>query len=253
MIATLRALRLLLHIAVGSLLCAIVLLDITRKLPREKLTQWWNSALLDILNIRISIHGEPMAGARVTVANHVSWLDIPLIAASEPTRFVSKSEVRRWPIAGLFAEAAGTFYLRRGKGGSAPLLERLKPHLQTGGSVVFFPEGTTTDGAQVLNFHARLFSAAVDAACPVQPLALRYGRGADGSDVAPFIGDDDLLSHLLRILREPQLCAELTYCAALPAGLARDELAVRSRAAICTALAAASPSPALPDLNLASA
>ena len=169
------------------------------------------------------------------VANHVSWLDIPLIAACETTRFVAKSDVRHWPVAGWLADAAGTFYIRRGKGGARPLLDKLVPHLAAGGSVVIFPEGTTTDGAGVLDFHARLFAGAIEAGCPVQPIAIRYGRARDGRDIAPFIGDDDLVSHIWRLLQEPGLVAHITYGEPLR-GNERDALAQAARSAVCAAL-----------------
>jgi 1-acyl-sn-glycerol-3-phosphate acyltransferase len=194
--------------------------------------------MLDIFNIEVRVHGAPVRGARMTVANHVSWLDIPLMSSSELTRFVSKSEVRNWPVAGWLADAAGTFYIQRGKGGARPLLDQLTPHLAAGGSVTIFPEGTTTDGSKVLDFHPRLFAAAIDAGCVVQPVAIRYGCSVDGKNLAPFIGDDDLVSHIWRLLREPELCAQLVYCAPITArGLERDALAAAAQASIHNALA----------------
>lgn len=233
MLATLKALRLVIHLLLGVLLAGAICLDRNRLAP-ERLAQWWCSVLLEIFNIRLIVHGEPTAGARVSVANHVSWLDIPLIAACEPTRFISKSEVRHWPVAGWLADAAGTFYLRRGKGGAKPLLAKLVPYLRAGGPVVFFPEGTTSDGRRVLNFHPRLFAAAIEAHCPVQPIAVRYGRTESGGCIAPFIGDDDLVSHIWRLLQQHELVAEITYCPSIAAtGYARDALALTARAAIC--------------------
>lgn len=235
--ATLKGIRLILHVCVGLIMAVAVRLGLSRWVARERLVQWWNTVLLDIFDIRVRITGRPAEGARMTVANHVSWMDIPLMAATEPTRFVSKSEVRHWPIAGMLADAAGTFYIRRGKGGARPLLERLVPHLKSGGSIVIYPEGTTTDGRQVLDFHSRLFAAAVESGCPVQPVAIRYSETPDGRAIAPFIGDDDLLHHLLRWLREPQLGASVSYLEPIPsAGLGRNELAERALAKIREAL-----------------
>jgi len=232
-----RATRLLGHLVVGSLLCLMVKLDFGEHLPRERLTQRWNRYLLKILGLQITQRGHAVDGARMTVANHVSWLDIPLLAASEPTRFVAKSEIRHWPVAGWLANAAGSFYIRRGRGGARPLLERLIPHLQNGGAITIFPEGTTTNGRQVLDFHARLFAAALDSGCWVQPVALRYGCGRNGEDLAPFIGDDDLFSHILRVLREPQLQVQVLYCTPIRAtSTDRDELARMARGAVCEAL-----------------
>jgi 1-acyl-sn-glycerol-3-phosphate acyltransferase len=142
-------------------------------------------------------------------------------------------------------QAMGTFYIRRGKGGARPLLERLRPHLLAGGSVCFFPEGTTTDGGGVLDFHPRLFAAAVETSCTVQPVALHYGPAADGTAIAPFIGEDDLLSHLLRLLRSPGLEATISYCAPIGSqGQTREALAQQARAAIAGVIAAAPRVPA---------
>ena len=234
-----RGARLVVHLLYGLLLCAAVALDASGRLGarRERLTQHWCQHLLRILGLRVRIRGRVAAGARMTVANHVSWLDIPLIAACEPTRFVAKSEIRHWPVAGWLANAAGTFYIRRGKGGARPLLDKLAPHLQRGGAITVFPEGTTTDGHDVLPFHARLFAAPQAADAVVQPVAIRYGLGLRGKPVAPFIGDDDLVRHILRVLREPALRIDVTYCAPIAAaGIERAQLAERAHAAVRHAL-----------------
>ncbi|HEX4895247.1 MAG TPA: lysophospholipid acyltransferase family protein [Solimonas sp.] len=231
-----RATALVVHLVWGLALALALRLDVSGRLMPEALAGAWSRRMLRIFGIRLRVQGAPLAGARLTVANHVSWLDIPLLSATQLTRFVAKSEIRDWPVAGTLAEAAGTLFIRRSRGGARPLLDRLVPHLQqTRHAVTLFPEGTTTDGSQVLPFHARLFAAAQEAGCPVQPVALRYGRAADGRNLAPFIGDDDLVSHILRLLREPALEATLIYCEAL-APAPREQLAVQAHAAICAAL-----------------
>lgn len=221
-----RSARLLGHVIAGVTVATAIRLDPSGRLQPQSVARWWSRKLLRILNLTLEVRGTPLDGPRVTVANHVSWLDIPLLAAGGDYRFIAKSEIRNWPVAGWLADAAGTFYIRRGKGGARPLLERLVPHLIGGGSVVLFPEGTTTAGDDVLPFHARLFAAAVESGADVQPITLRYGTGADGHAVAPFIGDDDLFSHILRLLREPELHAEVIYGAPIASTtLERDELA----------------------------
>jgi 1-acyl-sn-glycerol-3-phosphate acyltransferase len=240
--AVLRAARVLLHLLVGLALALLVALPGGRRLPRERLTGWWNAQLLAILHVRVRRFGHPAPEARMLVANHVSWLDIPVIVANVETRFVSKAEVRDWPLAGPLATAAGTFYLRRGAGGTRHLIHALSEHLKRG-RVTVFPEGTTTDGRTVLRFQPRLFAAALAAGCPVQPVALRYGRTADGEDIAPFIGEQTLTSHLWRLLKERTLDVELIYCPALQpqAGQDRASLAAAAQAAIAAALAPQTP------------
>lgn len=246
-----RGARVLLHLLLGLALASAVHLTFGRLRP-EPLARRWSRRLLRILNVRVQVVGTPASGARVSVANHVSWLDILLIAATDTSRFIAKSEIRDWPVAGWLANAAGTFYIRRGKGGARPLLERLVPHLAQGGSVVLFPEGTTTDGGDVLPFHARLFGAAIDAGAPVQPIALHYGPGRDARRIAPFVGDDDLVSHILRLLREPRLDARIVFCAPIASrGHDRDELAGKARQAVRGALGLPAPAPARPHADTA--
>ena len=201
----LRGGRLLVHLAWGLLQALALRMDFTGRLDAGFLTHRWQLQLLRVLGVRVTQRGHAISGARLIMANHVSWLDIPLIGACAPTRFVSKAEVRDWPIAGWLAEAAGTFYLRRGKHRTRPLVDKLVPHLRAGASVAIFPEGTTSDGRDVLGFHSRLLAAAIEAGVRVQPVAIRYGEGDAGEVLAPFVGDDDLLSHLMRLLRNRRL------------------------------------------------
>jgi lyso-ornithine lipid O-acyltransferase len=237
--AIFRGARLILHLFTGIALVLLVTLDPTRRIAREPLTRWWNSRLLKILNIHLRVHGQPLAGAQMIVCNHISWVDIPVIAASELTRFVSKVEVASWPIAGWLSNAAGSFYIRRGAGGTKQLIQALAAHLRGGGSATVFPEGTTTDGDRMLKFQPRLFAAAIDSGCPVQPIALRYSRAANGENIAAFVGEQTLTNNLNRLLKEREMTVELTYCAPIQpqAGQDRTALAQAAHAAICAVVA----------------
>lgn len=231
----LRALLLLAHIGWGLVLAAWLAVGGSRA-QRERVAQRWHRRLLGICGLRLRVEGMPLREPHMTVANHVSWLDIPVLGALEPTRFVGKSEIRDWPVAGRLATAAGTFYLRRGKGGAGPLLERLVPYLRRGGRVAIFPEGTTTDGTQVLPFHARLFAAPIAAGCPIQPVTIQYGPAEDGENIAPFIGDDSLVAHIARLLRNSSLQVRVTYGPPIQPTIGRDELAREAESFVRAAL-----------------
>ena len=234
---TLKSLRIVSHLVVGLLLVFLVKIDGRGRFSRENLSTWWHRVLLRIFEIKVTVRGTPLAGTRVIVCNHISWLDITLVAACEATRFVSKAEVADWPIAGWLVNAAGTFYIRRGAGGTKQLINAIDEHLGHG-SIVFFPEGTTTDGSTVLKFQPRLFATAIETNRPVQPVALRYGLAADGTHTAPFVGDDDMVSNILRLLRHGPITAELIYCEPIsPAGCDRATLAQAARDAICAHIA----------------
>ena len=234
-----RGARLILHLFTGVALVLLVALDWSGRIAPEPLTRWWNARLLKILNVRLRVRGQRPHGARLIVCNHISWLDISVIAASDLTRFVSKAEVASWPIAGWLANAAGTFYIRRGAGGTKQLTQAMATHLRGGGAVTLFPEGTTTEGGGMLKFQPRLFAAAIDSDSPVQPLALRYGRAANGENIAAFVGEETLTHNLRRLLRERELTVELTWCAPIhpQAGQDRTALAQAAHAAICAVVA----------------
>lgn len=234
---TLKGLRVISHLLVGLLLPILVAASGRGRWSREQLGTWWYRVLLRILDVRLVVRGNRLPGTRVMVCNHISWLDIPVVGACEPTRFVSKAEVGQWPVIGWLANAAGTFYLRRGSGGTRDLIKAIDAHLGHD-SIVFFPEGTTTDGSIVLKFQPRLFASAIETRRPVQPIALRFSPAADGTITAPYIGDDVLLDNIIRLLRHGGLTAELIYCDAIdPAGHDRASLAHAAHTAICQAIA----------------
>lgn len=240
--ATLKGARVILHLLAGLGMVAAVKLVPALGRYREYMGRWWHRELLAVLNIRMQVRGRRSPGTRILACNHVSWLDIPILGALEPTRFVSKYEVRQWPIAGWLANGAGSFYIRRGAGATRQLTGEMSGYLlsHANRSLVLFPEGTTTDGALVLKFQPRLFAAAIEAACEVQPVALRYGRTAGGENIAPFIGDDDLVHHLLRLLKEPALEVEITYCPPIPTtGLDRAQIALAAHRAVASVIAPA--------------
>jgi lyso-ornithine lipid O-acyltransferase len=237
--AVFRGIWLIAHLFVGMALVLLMALDFTRRIPPEPLTRWWNAGLLRVLNVRVRIHGRPLAEPRMMVCNHISWLDISVIAATNLGRFVSKAEVQDWPVAGWLASAAGSFYIRRGAGGTKQLNQALAAHLRQGGTVTVFPEGTTSDGDGLLRFQPRLFAAAIEADCAVQPLALRYSRAANGENIAAYIGEQSLVDNLRRLLLERELTVELHYCAPIrpQAGQDRAGLAEAAHAAVCAVVA----------------
>lgn len=237
-----RIFRLLLVIAVGALLAALVgllqrLSRHDRMALRQRLACWWLGRLSGVLPLRIEVHGELPGTPALWVANHVSWIDIPLLGALQPLSFLSKAEVRQWPLAGWLAEKAGTLFIRRGSGDSREVGGQLARHLAQGRSLLLFPEGTTTDGSSVRTFHGRLLTSAIEAGVPLQPVALRYRRD-DGLDrLAPFIGDDDLLSHLLRLLDAEAGTVEIHLLEPLhSAGRDRTQLARMAREMILVRL-----------------
>ena len=176
---------------------------------RQRWSQFFMARLSNALPFRVTVHGELPEAPMLWVSNHVSWTDIPLLEMLTPMSFLSKSEVRNWPGAGWLAAKAGSLFIRRGAGDSQLIREQMTRHLQQPLSLLMFPEGTTTDGRSVRTFHGRLLAAAIDSQMSLQPVAIRYLRNGEVDAIAPFIGDDDLLSHLLRLFSQDQADVEI--------------------------------------------
>lgn len=212
--AVARLLRLIAHILAGL---ATVLLRFPRLSPDQQhaRVQAWSRALLAYAGIALEIRGTPPAGGPVVlVANHLSWLDISVMHAARHCRFISKSDVQRWPVIGRLATAAGTLYIERNTRRDAMRIVRLMQEaLQRREVLGVFPEGTTGDGTALLPFHANLLQAAVLADAPVQPVGLRFIDRATGRPSAAvlYVGDDTLVGSLWRVLRSDAITAVVHY------------------------------------------
>ncbi|MCB1886663.1 MAG: 1-acyl-sn-glycerol-3-phosphate acyltransferase [Rhodocyclaceae bacterium] len=179
---------------------------------RLSLKQRWSRALVATLGIRLEIHGEtPPAGAMI-VANHVSWVDIFAINALTPAAFISKAEVRQWPLIGWLAQHNDTVFLRRGSRGHARIVNtEIVRLMQSGKPVALFPEGTTTDGSHLLHFHGALLQPAIDAGAPIAPVAIRYLEADGALALAPaYIGEMSLVACITNIIAAHGLRARLT-------------------------------------------
>jgi 1-acyl-sn-glycerol-3-phosphate acyltransferase len=216
-----RILLLLPHVLLGVLITLALGRPDESGLPRPRFRRailLWYRIFCWIVGLRIHVQGEPTSQTVLSVSNHVSWLDIPVLGAYVPAGFLSKSEVRHWPVIGWLAQRNGTVFIRRGEHGAAnQVTDQMADHLKAGGSVHVFPEGTTTRGESVRRFHYRLFSAAQLARCPVQPVGLYYRPRDDGSESpAPFVGNDTLVPHTWRVLAEPHLDVDLVFKPPIP-------------------------------------
>ena len=204
---------------------------------RQRLTAWFLRRLSRALPFEVEVHGELPQGPHLWVGNHVSWTDIPLLGQLLPISFLSKAEVRNWPLAGWLAHKAGTLFIRRGAGDSQWLNQQLQRYLKDGRPLLLFPEGTTHDGSTLRTFHGRLLSSAIELQIPLQPVAIRYLHRGQPCSLSPFVGDDDMLSHLLRLLRSEVRDVEIHLLPPLCSrGLNRNQLARQAQQVIGNAL-----------------
>jgi 1-acyl-sn-glycerol-3-phosphate acyltransferase len=237
----LRVVRVALHLAQG-VLTALFFFPIFKQPARNFLIRSWSAKLLAILGIRLTVQGAvPQYGGNglLFAANHVSWLDIYLLDAIHPLRFVSKSEVRAWPMIGFLAAKVGTLFIERTRRHDTGRVNQdIESALRNGAHVALFPEGTTTDGTHIRNFHASLLQPAIDADAPLQPVAIRYlGENGEIDTTPAYIDDLSFGDSLKRILRCPVIHAELYFAATVsPHGKNRRELAGVLHNAITNAL-----------------
>ncbi len=174
--------------------------------------QDWSQSILRRLGVNLQVHGQFRPGAKLVVSNHVSWLDIIAINATHPARFVSKTEVAKWPVVGNMVVLAGSIMLDRAKRRDAMrVMGLLTQTLKDGGTAAAFPEGTTGTGREVLPFHGNLLQSAIDADVPVQPVALRYSDARHAiSPAAAYVGDTSLAQSLWWVAGATDLTLHLT-------------------------------------------
>ncbi|MCX7545328.1 lysophospholipid acyltransferase family protein [Marinicella gelatinilytica] len=206
--------------AVLGLLPFVVLIIIISKLLRwRQLNQWvvtfWSRLMCAIMGLEIKIYGDKPVSPVMLVANHVSWLDIPIIHSFILAGFVAKHEIKYWPVLGWLAMAGDSVFLNRGNSQSRKaVLTQLKKRLTQGRSVAIFPEGTVTDGSYLRPFHRQLIHAAVETRTPIVPVAIKF-LNQEGQREARvgFIDDEPFLQHVFRILQLPHTTVEI-YCGA---------------------------------------
>ena len=212
--AVFRLGRALAH-AVAGLSIIVFLFSRMNAPQREARVQAWALKMLTLLGVRLELRGQPpVAGPVLLVANHISWLDILVMHAARHCRFVSKADVRRWPLIGTLADGAGTLYIEReSRRDALRVVHRMTDSLKRGEIVAVFPEGTTSDGVALLPFHANLIQAAISAGSPVQPVALSFlDSSTRATSLAPcYIGDDTLVGSIWRTLAARSITAVVHY------------------------------------------
>ena len=187
-----------------------------------------------LFGVHVKVRGTPVQGPVLIAANHMSWLDIPVLHTARAMGFVSKAEVERWPVFSYIATTGGTIFHHRGSHDSATGVATLMiQRLKEGRPVAIFPEGGILPGNSVRVFHARMFRAAVDAECPVQPVMLRYMRDGHRDDDFSFRKNENMLMNFCRLLARPGSTADIHFLPVIDAvGVPRRILADTARAAV---------------------
>ncbi|MFI6600555.1 lysophospholipid acyltransferase family protein [Nonomuraea sp. NPDC050536] len=201
---------------------------------RAEITKTWAGLMLRALGLRVEITEAvtpaPDEGA-LLVANHISWLDPLVMAATVPSRPLAKREVGEWPLIRTLAAGSGALFIDRDRLSALPsAVATIASALRAGDTVIAFPEGTTWCGRGMGTFRPAVFQAAIDAGAAVRPATLRYREGESTSTRGCYVGEDSLLASLLRVAATRHLVVEVTIAA--PVRLAPSELRHEARAAL---------------------
>lgn len=213
-----------------------------RGVMRTALARLAWAVLLGGFGIRINRLGHAPCPGALVVSNHVSWIDIAVLARLLDCGFVAKAEVAGWPVIGSLARRQGCLFIERERRGAVrPMLGRMRG-FGPRRSLVMFPEGTSGEGDRVLPFRTSLFAAAGERFTEVQPVTLHYRR-RDGSALAPgqrrdvaWVGNDALLPHAMALAARGGAIVDLWFEAPLPPA-ARKDLAEASHRLISARLA----------------
>lgn len=225
----LRLFRLAVH-ALRGWLTSFRLARIDDPARREQIVRGWSQRLFEVLGMRVVFHDAPekLPRGAVLVANHLSWLDVFAVYTHTPGQFVSKAEVRDWPLIGGVVVRAGTIFIERG---SARHARNVNSHIAAalnGGAIIcVFPEGVAGEGDVLHSFHGALFQPAIEGQATVVPIALRYTDSEGRHNPAPnYAGETTLLQSLWSVLSHTGLNAELHFLPHVSAANAqRRELA----------------------------
>lgn len=218
---------------------------------RRPLQATWCRTLCRTAGLRLRVTGVPRNhGPTLFVANHCSYLDIPVVAREADATFVAKSEVARWPLFGQAARLTGTVFIQRVGGAAREQGRQLLQRLSRGENLMLFAEGTSTDGAGVAPFKSSLFGIAerplegVD--LRIQPVSITYARARDGTPLTGparelycWYGDATMFPHLWRMLSLEGAEVEVHFLEPIPLdGADRKELARLAHAAVAASVAA---------------
>jgi len=197
--------------------------------PCHKRAIWLQRNSRRVLRVFMSsmVSEGPLPNSGLLVCNHLSYLDVLLLASLKPSVFVSKHEIRHWPVVGWFARMAGTIFVRRERRGDvARTGEQIRNVLRQGQLVVLFPEGTSSDGRQVLPFKSSLLEPATGSGHElfVGHIAYAISEGTVENDVC-YWGDMTFFPHAVMLLTRPRVVARVHFSCFQAGAASRKDLA----------------------------
>jgi 1-acyl-sn-glycerol-3-phosphate acyltransferase len=222
------------------LLVCIAHLFLTRPRTTLERATWmcsWSRFFVRWMRITVDTPTPPLG--RAFVSNHLSYLDVIVLGAQQPSVFLCKADVKSWPLVSTIVGGAGTIFVERERRSSAAkAAEQLHAVMQQGVPVVFFPEGTSTDGTGVLPFRAPIFEAIVESNAQAWPMYLHYDlpgatdRAETVRNDICYWGDHTFATHIFKLLRYDGITARIRYAPQPIEANNRREAAERSHDAV---------------------
>lgn len=220
-------------------LITLIIFPLASQATRRHHVQRWAARLLKILHVHLEVVGKLPPCPVLVVSNHISWVDIFVLDAMQPLRFVSKAEVADWPLIGRLAGASETLFIERENTRAIPhAISSVTEALRHGDCICIFPEGTTGSGNDVKRFHASFFETVVKSGVALVPVAIAYtnGEGAQ-QDAFAFVDAMSLAHSLGKILTCRETHVQVSVLAPLASAMrSRRDLASAAHAAVAGAL-----------------
>lgn len=220
-------------LVVIGLLITLVLFPLVGWQSKRRIIKTWSHWLLRALGIRLVVDRAPPAAnlQGLMVSNHSSWIDIFATNAVQAVRFISKSEIRDWPVLGRLVTMAGTLYVERGNRSKInETNQSIRDAVAAGDLIGFYPEGTTTDGTYLLPFKTNLFQPAVDYQMMVYPVAVSYRQRGEPTRLASYEGNTSFGESLLSLTRAVGLEVHVVFCDPIAGGAYGDRVALATAA-----------------------
>ena len=182
---------------------------------RKMLFAFWSRAAARIVGMHIEVKNGPLHSPCFIVGNHLSYLDIVLLATQLDAVFVAKQEMANWPVFGTLARFVDTIFVdRTHRLGTQRVNRQIQTALEAGQSVILFPEGWVSRGESVMPFHSSLLEPAIQLQMPIHYFTLRYEASADCPPAAEAIcwdSETSLYPHLYELMKLPGFHARLTF------------------------------------------
>ena len=208
-----KIILILIHLFIGTI-CILIFPVINRK-SKKILIKRWSSLLLKIFKINLVVNNDLKKilykKNYLIVSNHISWIDIFVINSACPVAFVAKQSISKWPILSWLVKASETIFIDRKRISKIKeTTKEVENFLQNKGSICIFPEGTSSDGSQLLNFKSNLLQTAINKNISVLPIAIQYFHNQKFCSAPAYYADLPLLDSIINLVKFNNIEAKLT-------------------------------------------